>query len=267
METKLYIAVIFLVLFSSNMFSQSSELEDKERKNDIELTTFQGFTSDFGLSYNFFVGPDAEDFRTSINGFGSGFLLDLYSARISWNVLTYGTEKVNLSLGAGLGLSSYRFAENLIIQNEDGIVTWSKDEDPSHDYGNGFFSYGKSKLVSTTFAVPVNMNFHTKKFFFTAGATYDLFLSGKLKRKFREDGRKQKVVTKNETFNDFPINRHKLGFAAAIKHKPSGINIGATYMMTPFFEEGKGPDISEMRISVSYCFPSFKKNKKWELDF
>ena len=73
-----------------------------------------------------------------------------------------------------------------------------------------------------------------------------------MKRKFETNGERQKIVTRNERFNDFPMNRHKLGLSFMVMHQPSGLNIGATYMTTPYFKDGTGPDINEMRISVSY---------------
>ncbi len=238
----------FCFLFiASWQFSQAQD-------NAFKFRAFDGHRSDFGLSYNFFVGDDAEDFRTTIKGFGSGFLLDFYSARASWDMFSLGTRKANISVGAGIAISKYRFSENLILTNSEGGVTWQIDPVPTHDYGTGFFSYGKSKLVSTTLIFPVNLNFHIGDFFLSAGATYDHYLTGKLKRKFKDDGGKQKVVVKNDSFNDFPVERNKFGIGGAIMHKPSGLNIGFTYMMTPFFEEGLGPDLNEVRVSFSYCF-------------
>lgn len=242
MKTKFYLVLAFVLAIFTQSYSQSS----------FKFRAFEGMRSDFGLSYNFFVGPDSEDFRTTIRGFGSGFLLDFYSARTSWDMFTLGTHNAYLSVGAGLAISKYRFAENLVIGEEDGIVTWEIDPNPAHDYGDGFFSYGKSKLVSTTFIVPVNLNFDLGDFVIAAGGTYDLFLAGKLKRKFEVDGERQKIVTRNERFNDFPISRHKLGLSFMIMHQPSGLNIGATYMTTPYFKDNSGPEINEMRISVSY---------------
>ncbi len=241
MKTKLYTLITLLFFLNNLLIAQ----------NEFKFRAFDGSRCDFGMSYNFFVGPDAEDFRTTINGFGSGFL-DLFSFRASTDVVTLGTRDVFLSLGAGVAISKYKFSENLIISNENGLVTWEVDPDPSHDYGTGFFSYGKSKLVSTTLTFPVNMNFDVGEFFLSAGVTYDRYLTGKLKRKFKVNGSKEKVVVKNDQFNDFPVNRDKFGLGFMIMHKPSGLNIGATYMMTPYFREGLGPELNEMRISVSY---------------
>jgi len=247
MKTKFYLLLASLFVFTTILSAQS----------DFKFRAFEGMRSDFGLSYNFFTGADSEDFRTTIKGFGSGFLFDFYSARTSVDVFTIGTRKAFLSVGAGLAISKYRFSENLIIDNEDGVVTWEVDPDPSHDYGTNFFSYGKSKLVSTTVIFPVNLNFDIGDFVISAGATYDHYLTGKLKRKYKVDGNKRKDVVGNDTFNDFPINRDKLGFGFMIMHQPSGLNVGATYMTTPFFKENLGPELNEMRISVSYCLSRY----------
>jgi len=247
MKTKFYFVFACLLFFTTLLSAQSA----------FKFRAFEGTRSDFGLSYNFFTGADAEDFRTTIRGFGSGFLFDFFAARSSMDVFTIGTRDAFLSVGVGAAISKYRFSENLIIDNEDGNVTWQVDPNETHDYGDSFFSYGKSKLVSTTLIFPVNLNFDLGDFVVSAGGTYDLYLTGKLKRKYEVDGTKQKVVVGNETFNDFPINRHKLGLGFMIMHQPSGLNVGATYMMTPFFKENRGPELNEMRISVSYCLSRY----------
>ena len=41
-----------------------------------------GPREDGAIAYNFFVGDDAEDFATSINGFGSGFIFDIFTTDV-----------------------------------------------------------------------------------------------------------------------------------------------------------------------------------------
>lgn len=242
MKTKFYLLILFAFGLQLSASAQS----------EFGVRVFDHCRSDFGLSYNFFVGPDAEDFRTTIKGFGSGFLLDFYSARASVDVIELGTRDFFLSAGAGIAISKYRFSENLILENTENGVDYYIDPNPDHDYGTGFFSYGKSKLVSTTVIFPVNLNIDLGDFWLSAGGTVDIYLTAKHKRKFKTDDSKQKVVIKNDSFNDFPVNRVKYGVGAVLAHKHSRVNVGFTYILTPFFEEDLGPEINEMRVSFSY---------------
>ena len=227
-------------------------LTAQENAQKFKFKVLKQTRSDFGLSYNFFLGDDSNDFTTSINGFGSGFLLDAFSGRISKDFIAVGTRSVNMTVGAGLAIMKYRFSEPIVFAQENGNLNYFFDEDPNHDYGNGFFGYGKSKMVIANLIVPVNLNFDVGPFLISAGGTMDVYLSGKHKRKFRDDGEKRKVVVKNNTFNDYPLNKLKFGVGSMIMHKESGLNIGFTYMLTPLFEEDKGPDLNELRISVGY---------------
>ena len=249
MKTRLF-TLLALCSFALTTFAQDSD------KATFDLRIGGEFRSDLGLSYNFFTGDDADGFETSINGFGSGFLFDALSGRMTKDILTIGFSKANLSVGAGVSLMKYRFSEDVILEKENGIVTSRIDDDPSHDYGNGFFSHGKSKLVIGNFSFPVNLNFEAGPIVMSFGAVYERFLSGKHKRKFKIDGDKEKEVTRNDDFNDFNLNKNKFGLSAMIKHK-NGLNAGITYMLTPFFEENMGPDIREVRISFSYDLSLF----------
>lgn len=223
------------------------------------------FRDDVGLAYNFFVGDDAEDFQTSINGFGSGFLLDIFTGRYSIDLISIGWDVFNLSAGAGVAISKYRFAEDIILEKTaNDYINWYIDDDPDHDYGSGFFSYGKSKLVTGSAYFPAHLNLSLGKLFFSAGALVDVYVSGKHKRKFKDDGSKKKIVIRNDDFNNYNLNKTKYGVNALILHKASGVGVGFTYMLTPFFQEGKGPDLNEVRVSFTYDFSLFEKNKTKE---
>lgn len=244
MNAKRYLLLTALVSLMLPAFSQ-------DNTNAFELKIVKGLRSDMGLSYNFFTGPDNDDFTTTIHGFGSGFLLD-GSGRVSKDIVQLGTNKANLTIGLGASLMKYRFSENIVFGNENDEFSYFIDNDPDHDYGSGFFSYGKSKLVTLNFFTPVSLNFHLGDFMISGTGLAEFYLNGKHKRKFKNEGERVKTVIRNDEFNDFPINKTKLGVGALFLHKPTGVNLGFTYMVTPFFKENQGPEINEMRISVSY---------------
>lgn len=215
---------------------------------------------DGGIAYNFFLGDDADDFTTTINGFGSGFIFDVFTGRYSIDIVTFGPEFINLSLGAGIAVNKYRFSDNLILSLNDvsGQVEWETDPDQTHDYVNTFFGYGKSKLVYTSFYFPANINLSVGPMLLSAGGFVDLYVAGRLKRKYKVDDDKQKNVVKNDVLKEFPFNKTKYGVNALLMHKGSGVGLGFTYMLTPMFIEGEGPALNEVRISLTYDFPKYK---------
>jgi len=249
MKTKFYTLVLALITATC--------LQAQDR---FEVRVVHNSRNDFGLGYNFFTGNNLDDFHTSIKGFGSGFLLDAFSGRFSTDILLVGTDDVNFTLGGGASIAKYRFSEPVILFEEDGNFGYRLDEDPTHSYGNGFFSNDKSKLVIGSFIFPANLNFNIGKFYLSAGGTLDVFVTGKHKLKYTTNGDRQKDVIKNDQFNDFPINKLKWGIGTMLLHKPSGVSAGVTYMLTPFFKEGSAyPEMREVRISFSYDLSLFDR--------
>jgi hypothetical protein len=239
-----------LILLSCLFFSSIS--------GQAQVKYFANYRQDRGISYDFFVGKDANDFQTTINGFGSGFIFDVFTGRYSVDFITVGPDLINLSLGVGVGITKYRFDDNLVITNVLNHIVYFADPDITHDYVNSFFGYGKSKLVYGSVYFPLNLNLSLGPFYLSAGGFIDLYASGKLKRKFLIDEEKQEpVLVRNEAFRDYPLNKTKYGINALILHKKSGLGLGLTYMITPFFQEGRGPELNEVRASITYKFSKF----------
>ena len=244
MKAKLYL--LCLTLLCSTVVSGQLD-------NSFQLRILKNMRSDWGLSYNFFAGDNIDDFQTSIKGFGSGFLLDAFAGRFSKDIVYLGTEDVHLTLGAGIAISKYKFSEAIIFDKENNTYSYHIDDNPAHEYGNGFFSNDKSKLVTSTITFPAYLNFDVGSMYVSVGGMLDLFLAGKHKLKYTEDGKREKVVIRNEDFNDFPINKTKWGVGGMIMHKPSGVNVGVTYMLTPFWKASSDfPEMNEVRVSFSY---------------
>ena len=253
MNAKFYLILTALIT-SASLFAQ-----DK-----FEIRIIHDTRSDFGLAYNFFTGENPDDFRTSIKGFGSGFLLDAFSGRFSQDLLLVGTEKINITLGAGASIAKYRFSEPLVFYEENGEYGYERDIDPTHTYGDGFLSNDKSKLVIGSFIFPANLNFDLGEFYLSTGGTLDVYVTGKHKLKYTVDGERVKEVIRNDRFNDFPIHKTQWGLGAMLLHKRSGVSAGVTYMLTPFFEENSAfPEMREVRVSFSYDLSLFDNKKKF----
>ena len=248
---KLSFLLLAIMAFSINLEAQN-KFGAKIKINHRE---------DSGAGYNFFMGEDAEDFQTSIKGLGSGFLFDLFTGRNTIDFLQIGSKNVYLSLGAGLSINKYRFKDNLVLSlSDDGnMVNYEIDPNPDHDYVNTFFGYGKSKLVTSTIFVPAHLNLViADKFIISGGAFVDFFIYGKHKRKYLMDDEKEKVLIKSKELSDFNLNKLKYGLSASITHKDTGIGLVGTYYLTPFFQEGMGPEINEARICLTFSMnPKF----------
>jgi hypothetical protein len=212
------------------------------------------------LSCNFFTGPDAADFAPSINGFGSG-VLEPFGMRTSVDLVSYGTEKIYLSLGAGFSVYKYRLAKNLVFgKTTEGNLTWEADPDQSHNYVNTFFGYGKSKIITTSFIFPVNLTADLgKQLTVSAGGYMDVNLTARYKMKYLQGDDKVKEIIRSNEFRKFNPSLVKFGVNATLFIKKIGYGISGSYCLTPFFKPGTGPDIHETRISVSYSIKPVKE--------
>ncbi len=255
--------VLALLLASGSLVAQNAA----EKKSKFRVDFATGYKVEGSLGYNFFISDDKatqELFQTTVMGFGSGFIFDIFNGRASVDAIDIGWDKLNLTLGVGYSITKYRFANNLIIEpvTIGGITATGVriDDDPTHDYVNTFFGYGKSKIVYGTINFPVHVNFKLGAFKVSAGPILEMYVSGKHKRKYKVDDKKIKDKVGNSDFRNYDINKNKTGVNLYLTHK-SGITVGATYMITPFFDSPFINDINEVRFAFGYTPPAFGLNK------
>jgi hypothetical protein len=229
-------------------------------QHKIPVRYFQTIRSESQLSYCFFLGPDAGDFATSINGFGSG-ILDFFNTRTSLDIIHIGSGKLYVSVGAGFTVMKYRLANNLVFSKTGGnALIWANDPDITHNYVNTFFGYGKSKIITTSFYFPLDINMEvSKKVILTAGGYMDLNLTARYKMKYLVGEDKVKEIIRSSEFRNFNPSLIKFGVNATLFFKKTGSGISASYSFTPLFKTGLGPDIHEARVSASYTIRNFKQ--------
>lgn len=246
------IIVAFLAAYGPRAFTQSK----------LPVRYFEQVRTESQLSYNFFAGSDAADFSTSIKGFGSG-ILDLLGTRTSVDLVQLGSGKIFLSFGAGFAVMKYRFSKNLVFGNTpDNKLTWTIDPDKTRNYVNSFFGYGKSKLITTSFYFPVDLNILLgKNVVVTAGSYLDLNLTARYKMKYLTGEDEVKEIIRSDEFRCLNPGTTKFGVNATFFHRKIGYGFSATYCLSPFFKSGTGPDIHEARISISYKILNLKKSR------
>lgn len=222
---------------------------------------FENYRGDGMLAYNFFTGEDAADFATSIDGFGSG-LIDLSDSRISIDVVTFGSEKINLSLGVGLSVMKYRLSNHLVFTNPGGgaEIQYAIDPDATHDYQDTFFGWGKSKIIAEGAYIPLNLNVTIgKNLIVTAGpyADFNMFIRYKTKYMSGED--RVKEVIRSKEFRKMNLSTFKYGVSAGLYHKKWKVGISGTYCFAPFFKPGLGPDLHEARVTATFRIINIKE--------
>jgi hypothetical protein len=242
--------ITLALLFSIGLLTINPDVSAQKK---FSVNYLGQFRSESQLTYNFFTGPDAADFTTSIDGFGSG-ILDFFGTRTSWDLITIGTKKINVSLGGGFAVAKYRLSKNLVFgTNEDEQLTWTVDPDTSHNYVNSFFGYGKSKLITTSFYFPLDLNLvFGENLFFSMGGYVDLNLTARYKMKYLVEDDKVKEIIRSSEFRNLNPSTVKYGVSASVYHKKWDVGLAGSWCLTPFFKPGLGPDIHEAHVSASF---------------
>jgi hypothetical protein len=239
------LATLLITLISSTISAQ-----DKFFRSGLHMR------SEGSPAYHMFLTDDTDLLRTTVKGFGSG-LYDMFTFRQSFDLVHMGSEKVYLSLGAGYAISKFRFTENILLNYDNGVASFSLDTNSARDYVNTFFGYGKTKLVYGSFMIPLTVNFESEDLILSLGGFYDMWISGKFKSKYLENGVKVKDKIPNSELSQYPINKGKLGLSLTVASRKHRYGVSVNYMMTPFFQEGKGPLMNEFRIGL-FSYTNFK---------
>jgi hypothetical protein len=247
------------------VLEQNDDEDNSKEKKHKFVRLFPKERQGESWGYNFFTpGSNVENmdmFNTTINGSGSGFIFDILSFRSDMDLVAVGTKHVFLTGGLGFSVMKYRFSDNLkLTYNEDHQrVIAEIDQTEGVEFDNSFFGHDKSKIVYGSMYVPVNLNIKAGGILLSGGGFVDLYLSGKMKRKYKVDGEKVKEKIGNKDFRDFNLNKTKYGWNAEIRILKPGFGIGFMQMITPFFSGDDDPEIFENRIYFIYDIGGKKK--------
>ncbi|NJO68480.1 MAG: hypothetical protein HC830_03680 [Bacteroidetes bacterium] len=131
--------LITLICCISFLTASGQETQEKKSKWAYKKVNENGsyvkMVSD-GFQYttfNFFTGPDVENFRTTLKGFGS------IGNDFELTLITVGNRQVDAFLDLGLSLRYYRFEENLMLSKSAGSMEASIVENPPYEFKNKFF--------------------------------------------------------------------------------------------------------------------------------
>jgi hypothetical protein len=216
--------------------------------------------------FNYFMGDDNDNFKTTLKGFGSiGFSYDK-------SMVAVGNKFIGMFINLGYSVRYYRFEKNLMLTMNNNLIEDQIVENPSYEFENTFFSWSKNKMVLGYLVIPVGFDLKSGIADIIFQASYSRYLSGKHKLKFNvaEDAEfenkgdvtmgwlagdeRQKYKIPNDEFSDYSINKNNFTVLIMLIPKISGkknIGIGFKYDLKPLFIENKGPDIHETSIFLS----------------
>lgn len=205
-------------------------------------------------AYNVFSGEDSKLLATTFKGLGS---------LSEWNlVLGYpfliGNKNTKFLILPRVGVlwKKFRFANPLIAYLDTSLnkTVFYMNNNINRDYGKGFFSYGKTKLVAPFLRINpelgVSFDIEEKYLGFTLGPVLDILLDAKYKQKYIENNQKKKEIIKGN--NQLNINSYQYGLSAAIM--TPWLDIYGAYFFNNFFKENHGPSVKTFELGLNFSF-------------
>jgi hypothetical protein len=220
------------------------ENKSSEKHKSNKSSEFKGHWAGFQLGLNNYLNStNSMSLDNSMN------YMDLNTDR-SWtyglNLLQYdfgfGTNKVGMVTGLGIEWSNYNFERNYsILRDSIGVI---------QPYDLSYLgSIQKNKLSTTFLNVPLLLEFQIpagkKRIYFSGGLIGGIKLGSHTKIVYKENGDKKKIKDKD----DYNLNSLRYGITARAGYK--GLNLFATYNLTPLFETNKGPELYPFYIGLT----------------
>lgn len=206
-------------------------------------------------TYNAFIGEDSKLLTTTFKGLGS---LSEWNLVVGYPILLGSNNTKFLFLPrTGVLWKKFRFANPLIAYLDTSLdkTVFYVNNNLNRDYGSGFFSYGKTKIVATALRINPELGIsidleEESSIGITVGPVLDVLLGAKYKQKYKENNQKKKEVIKGN--NNLNFNTFQYGISTAIM--TPWVEIYGAYFLNNFFKENYGPSVNVFEFGFSLNF-------------
>jgi hypothetical protein len=230
----------------------------KKRRNhwagvDLAINGFLNSSNSFDLSNDpqqFNIDPE------KVTQFMEVDYAKSWSLSVNFLEFYIPIKKHNFGLVTGLGTewSNYELKHNIKLNPEGGNFinpnvdefnknyTWG-EVDTTLDYSKNRF---KTWFINAPLLLEINTGDNSRRaFHVSAGAIFGFNLQTKMKYKYRQDGKNEKIKDK-QTFNTNPFR-----VSATVRAGYGWFNVFAKYSLTPLFEKGGGPELYPFTVGVT----------------
>ncbi|MCF8217401.1 MAG: DUF2807 domain-containing protein [Bacteroidales bacterium] len=232
-----------IIITDSDLKMKMDEDFDYENDEEEKEEEFDGHWGGFELGFNGFLNannkmelPQEYDFLELREE--KSVLVNLNLFEQNFNLIR---NHVGLVTGLGLQYNNYRFANNVILDNEGDKLQGTYDKDTDRNYI-------KSKLVANYLTVPLILEFTThgkNEFHIGAGAQFAWKIGEHSKIVYEKGTNREKEKDRG----DFYLNPYKLELTGRIGW--GWINLFATYSVNEMFEDGKGPEMYPFTAGIT----------------
>jgi hypothetical protein len=196
---------------------------------------FEGHFAGLDFGFNALVNEDYTGYETD---FMKNKIFMSNSVNVNFFQKSFGlqTTRNNFGLitGVGLMMQDYRLDDSVtIVQNQNDEIE-PKPVEISENQKSKLYNF--SVLVPLLAEVQIPINNYRDRLYFSAGMYAAYRLGTYTKVKYKTDYRQ-----KLKTTDDFSLSNFKYGIMARTGYR--WINFYVMYELTPFFKEGKGPEL------------------------
>lgn len=220
--------------------------DHRVRVHDRRPRRFRGNWSGLEIGLNNFVTGDYE----VSTGPGADFM-ELHAARsmnLNLNFMQYSLtlrqNNIGLVTGMGLECNNYRFANNVSITRQDGVIV-------PVDYDELGINLDRSRLRTWHITVPLLLEFQTShaqrsnRAHISAGVIGGLNIGSNTRVVYRDNSRRYR----DRVRDDFYLVPFRYGFTLRTGYR--SLNLYANYYPSGLFQDNKGPELYPVAIGFS----------------
>ena len=253
------VALIFMIILI-NFFSRAQETDSirpigknaEEILKHINLNSegfnfwkdnFSGHWAGIDIGFNTFLNPD-------YSGYDSKFMKNdiLHSNSFHLNLIQQSIglqrNRNNFGLVTGIGvlLQDYRLDDTITIVRTGDDQIMPKSFHYSNNQKSKLFLFSVTVPVLAEIQIPVNN--YRNRFYFSSGIYFSYRIGSYTKIKYKVEHNQKLKINDNYSLQDF-----RYGIMARTGYR--WINFFAMFELTPFFQEEKGPELTQLIFGVT----------------
>lgn len=252
------VLIFIIVLSNHTAYAQETDTIVPIRKNAEEILKkinlnsdgfnfwkddFSGHWAGIDVGFNTFLNADYTGYESEFmkNDIlrSNSFYLNLIQQSIG---LQRNRNNFGLVTGLGVQLQDYRLDDNTTIDKTADEVIVPKEFNYSENQKSKLYVYSVTLPVLAEIQIPVNN--YRNRLYFSSGMYISYRVGSYTTIKYRAEEKQKLKVTDNYSLNDF-----KYGIMARTGYR--WINLFATWELTPFFEEDKGPVLTPFTFGIT----------------
>lgn len=255
---RMQVLIVLGMFFTANAVAQETDTIVPIRKNaevilkSLNLNSdgfnfwkdnFSGHWSGIDFGFNTFLNPDYTGYETE---FMKNDIPRSNSVHLNLIQKSFGLQRNrnNLGLVTGIGaqFQEYRLDDTLTIVRSDNDIIIPNSIHYGNNQNSKLFLFTVTLPVLAEIQIPVNN--YRNRLYFSSGMYFNYRIGSYTKIKYKLDHHQKLKINDNYSLQNF-----KYGVMARAGYR--WINFFAMYELTPFFREGKGPELKPFTFGIT----------------